>query len=709
MQPSEQSPIVEAFLLIEQPRQRLGHWTQALAALDGPNAPPVSSIVAYYDPTSDQALLDLQYDAETANMKFVVEVALLAEVGMVQPSELSEGERVRFLADRLTRCTIRVISQRTATGALGELVRKIRDQRANKVVTQPPPIPQAALARSVQPRGDTHDPVMLVQAKGTRDNLERLPDELGDGPEPPPPPRVEMPLAPPGPPPRRDATVKEERMKERPSASSILARPDRHRTVPMPVELAEKLIGESSQMLDLRTLPPPPARSEQPQLPLPAPPKTPTPTLISNGGATPSISDAKTNVREKTPAPARKDKTPPPSSRNEKPTVRQKTAPPHQQRVINPETSRLLTDVDVQPPLRHKTPAPVAARGSASAIPAGGQRRVEASTEPYLPTPGQRHLPNVIYARYLRSGRWVPVRVGALSLKGAALLAGALPRLDDRVDVAFTFGSQRAIVRGVVGKVSSMREATQTGASTFTVSFELDNSSRRQLTALLTAARDARITIKPPPPRATRRFPVEWQVALGTVRGAVKATALDVSMQGMFVQPSAQLEPGSTLTFSIMLDDGTSPIAGRARVVREIKAPEAKECGLLPGFGLLIVSMSEADRMRWLGFLARIERRADKRVLIGADPARLAELQAGLASLGYAVTGGTDPGALVQLASTDGRPADAVLIDAGWLQNEASASLMENLFTARNVPCVTMQGEVRRARQAIDKLLEVVV
>ncbi len=50
-----------------------------------------------------------------------------------------------------------------------------------------------------------------------------------------------------------------------------------------------------------------------------------------------------------------------------------------------------------------------------------------------------------------------------------------------------------------------------------------------------------------------------------------------------------------------------------------------------------------------------------------------------------------------------------MLIDAGWLQNEASATLMEDLFTSRNVPCVTMQGEVRRARQAIDRLLEVVV
>ena len=40
----------------------------------------------------------------------------------------------------------------------------------------------------------------------------------------------------------------------------------------------------------------------------------------------------------------------------------------------------------------------------------------------------RRPTPGMIYARYLRSGRWVPMRVGALSLKGAALLTGALPR-----------------------------------------------------------------------------------------------------------------------------------------------------------------------------------------------------------------------------------------------------------------------------------------
>src|SRR4029077_1174404 len=106
----------------------------------------------------------------------------------------------------------------------------------------------------------------------------------------------------------------------------------------------------------------------------------------------------------------------------------------------------------------------------------------------------------------------VPTRIGSLSLKGAALLAGALPRLHDHVDVALAYGDHRALVRGAVGKVSTVREAQQTGASTFSVAFQLDDTARQQRTALLTAARAANVTIKPAPPRATRRFPVEWPV-----------------------------------------------------------------------------------------------------------------------------------------------------------------------------------------------------
>ena len=74
--------------------------------------------------------------------------------------------------------------------------------------------------------------------------------------------------------------------------------------------------------------------------------------------------------------------------------------------------------------------------------------------------------PGMIYARYLRSGRWVPIRIGSLSLKGAALMAVALPRVDDRVDIALAFGKHRALVRGTVAQgLDDARRPMASGAT----------------------------------------------------------------------------------------------------------------------------------------------------------------------------------------------------------------------------------------------------
>jgi hypothetical protein len=143
-------------------------------------------------------------------------------------------------------------------------------------------------------------------------------------------------------------------------------------------------------------------------------------------------------------------------------------------------------------------------------------------------------------------------------------------------------------------------------------------------------------------------------------------------------------------------------------VVRNVSDSEAQAAGILSGYGMCILEMAEPDRARWCAFLARIEKRAAKRVLIGASPARLAELQGGLVAAGYAVTGGTDAGAIAQLASADARPVDAALVDAAWIADGQSAAWVESLFSARNVPCVTIHGDARRARIAIDRLLSVV-
>ncbi|MGH2898257.1 MAG: PilZ domain-containing protein, partial [Solirubrobacteraceae bacterium] len=245
-------------------------------------------------------------------------------------------------------------------------------------------------------------------------------------------------------------------------------------------------------------------------------------------------------------------------------------------------------------------------------------REIEATTEQYMPKTVDPAQPGIIHGRYLRGGRWIPTRIGALSLKGASLMAGALPRVDDRVDVSLSFEKHRALVRGAVAKVSSMQEAQATGATTFSVNFELDDASRRELTALLTAARAAKVTIKPPPARSTRRYPVEWPMTFGTMRGAVRAEALDVSTEGMFVRPLNDLALDANLTFTSVLDDGGPPVSGRARAVRRVGEVEARGAGLSPGYGLMILEMTEAERERWCGFLGRIEKRASKRVLIGA-------------------------------------------------------------------------------------------
>ena len=553
------TPLVEAYLLVDQPRQRLGHWSAALAALDSPEAPPLASVFVLYDPTTDQALINLRYDALALGddrLAFVIEVALLAEIGMIQPAELSDGERRRFLTERLARCTMQLQSSRSAVGGLVELVRRLRDRRN---VSKPPFEP-------VSTRGDTSDPVLLVTAKGTRNNIQQLEPALERFPRP---------------------TSPHRHVVSRVSRAETVAAPD-----------LEAYINEFDE-------PQPTAPARYVQL-----------------------------------------------SRAQSPKIE----------VVPPDES--LT----------------ASLGSED---------------------------KTIYARYLRSGKWVPIRIGALSLKGAALMTNALPRLHDHVDVSLSFSGHRALVRGAVGKVSSMSEAAATGASTFSVAFELDTAARRQLTALLTAAREQRVTIKPPPARATRRFVVEWPVCLGTMRGAIKADALDISTTGMFVRPVVALSLDTVLNFSAVLDDGGGPVAGRAKVVRQLSEVEAASVGLAPGFGLSVVEMSAADELRWHAFIARIERRAAKRVLVGASPQRLGELQSVLAAAGYAVMGGTDPGALVQLASSDVRPVDAALIDASWLDTGTAAAWIESLFSVRNVPCITVHGDSRRARGQVDQVLAV--
>ena len=612
MPPLVFQPLVEVFLLVEQPRQRLSHWSQALAPLDGVDAPPVATVDAYYDPTSNQAIFGLRYDELALGpdrLEFVVQVALLAEIGMVQPAELSERDRGRFVGDRLAKCTLHVGDQRKIVNALFELVRRVRAQHQK-------PVPDPRLVRAVH-------------------------SARSFGPSTPP-----------------------------PRATRALA----HGSVRAPREQFLEEVEADTHGHSTLTLITPEG-----------------PVTVEQGPAT----------VEQDPPTTEQD---PPTAEKDTSVARRLAATLPPRRADLPRSSSVVTRPGVH---RTDTVTMSATETERMLAPVNAGEPGDPPTEPYLPTTDPAES-GVIHARYLRAGRWVPLRIGALSLKGAALMACALPRIGDRVDVTLSFANYRALVRGAVGKISTTEEAETSGATTFHVSFELDDDSRRELTALLTAARAAKVMLKPPPSRSTRRYPVEWPISLGTPRGTVRAEALDVSIEGMFVKPVHALTLDADVTFSVVLDDGLSPIAGRSRVIRSISEISARGTGLSPGYGLSIVEMADGDRERWAAFLMRIEQRSACRVLIGAAPARLAELQSELVAAGYAVTGGSDPGALAQLACAEAHPVDAALIDARWLAAASTSSRVESLFSARKVPCVTVHGDAERARIAIDKLLSVV-
>lgn len=584
---SSQANQLEVFLILDQPRRRLTHWVTVLARLAAPDVPPYLSVQAHYESKSDRAYLRLLYDSRqlgSNRLRFVQEVAELAEIKMVEPASWPISERTRFMNDRIAGCEVSVTDRRTVIETLSELARRARAAKGpveSSVATKLPVV-------EGRPSASRND-------KPTR-NL-AVPQPTDDVPT------------------SRRATSDHAR-------GSL---PD----IPVVIDddLSKPIVDvEVQAMLRSQKVT---ARAPSP-LPLPSPPTTA-------------------------------------SLRAEK---------------VTPEETVTVADDH-----RKERAESVAATGAFFAL------------------EGIEPPPTTISARFLRGGRWLPARVGALSLRNGLFLSGATPRLDDQVHVALAFGDNAALVRGKVARLATAEK--DKGAAGFAVNFELDPGSQQQLVALLTAARSAKVTIKPPPPRVGRRFPVEWPVCFGTTRGAVRGDALDVSGCGMFVAPTRALDVGSNLSFSVVLDDGGAPVVGRVRVVRHVNEVEARRSSFAAGYGVAIDDLASGDAQRWAAFLTRVEKRSDRRILVGASPQRLAELSAGLGAAGYAVTGGSDAGAFVHLAESDRRPVDAAVIDPDWAGGGPSGAWLEALLGARNVPCVSTHGDARRARAVVDRLLQV--
>jgi len=392
-----------------------------------------------------------------------------------------------------------------------------------------------------------------------------------------------------------------------------------------------------------------------------------------------------------------------------------------------PSANRLLTEREPQtpPPARDSPPPEASPADGAKAL--GKQRaRTRRETTPATPIAkkpvrdGSRKVANgsgphpvveepapppEIDVRYLRGSEWVPARLRSLSLRGAYLVTGALPRAGDTVHIALGFRGAGAMISGNVYHVTTVEDAAGTGSSGFAIRFPQEPSTQReQLVALLRRARAAGVTIKPPPARVAVRFPVHWPVRLGTRFGGITAEAQDVSTGGMFLVVEREL-PDGDLRFQLPLDNDDAAISGRARTVRRVTDQMAMARGLSKGYGLLIVELSDLDERRWTCFLERVRRRSERRVVIGARGPRFDALMQSLTSAGYVVSGAGDAAEVLRLAAADSRPPDGALIDSSLLAHHERRRL-ESALAERGVRVISSaREEPARARAVIDRML----
>lgn len=668
------------YLVLDQPRQRITHWVEALAPLGAPGSPPPLQVDAYFVAAEDRALLGLWYQAgDAVAAALVAEVTRLAEIYVIDPACLAEPDR-RVLLDRLGECEV-IVDRRTSIGdALGELVRRARELRAA-------PVMPSASSRTITGRRTlefaARDSASVLSAAAAAEWSDR-PDrgERGD---------------------RGDRGDKGDRADKVERAETVDYRhgsdPDIHARAVLEARAAaardvrgsrpDRELPDLSELRDRRddvrrdeddarlaSRLGRPAGTRNDLSPLMAPPSASTPLLprarrasqaaspgtFGGGGLPPSA--ALTNLPQLTPRPARGSE-------------------------VGGASSSVLSSAAAA--------APRASRER--------RARTEATTDPFL-LAFEAAAPS-FSVRYLRGARWLPAQLSQLSLEGAQLAAVSLPRAGDLVYLALGFGDCEVALRGEASHVSDEVEAQSGGAAFFQVRFLLDELVREQLYGLLLRARQAKAQMLPPPPRKSRRSAVVWPIMLATPRGSIRAELLDLSERGLFVAPLRELELEGNIGFSLVLDDQSTSVSGRAQVVRRVLAPEAKSRGLRSGYGLELTDLAGSHRQPWERFVARVRRRAGRRVLIGAPSARFDELASGLVAVGYAVHGAVEPASVATLAEADRRPPDVAVLDVEWAAAGGEAAWIEALLAARGIRCVTSHGDPRRAYGEVDRLLGV--
>jgi hypothetical protein len=318
-------------------------------------------------------------------------------------------------------------------------------------------------------------------------------------------------------------------------------------------------------------------------------------------------------------------------------------------------------------------------------------RHIESSTPPI------DEVLAPLEVRFRRGDQWQLARVRSLSRDGISLATGAPPRRGDLVDLEINAGALTLVARGTVVGVTSTEVASVLGAAGFGARFLLGTEAERStLERLIAMVGDGARSLTPPPRRREARYPIRWPVLVRTSRGKSSLSALDVSRHGLFVAVDrATPSPLSTsVQVTLPLDDVGGPIQASARIARTIAPEVARQRGIAPGYGLELTGFSDEDATRFAGFVDRIGRRAERKIVVGAAPERLDALCAELTAAGYTASGAADPPSLVAEAAAPSIAPDLVVLDSSLAdENPRGVNAARRALSARTVRVLMLDGE----------------
>ena len=269
----------------------------------------------------------------------------------------------------------------------------------------------------------------------------------------------------------------------------------------------------------------------------------------------------------------------------------------------------------------------------------------------------------MLIVRFRRGDNWQLGYARTLSSSSISISTGCPPREADRVDIEVRFEDLTVITPAHVLAVTPAETARLLGAYGFGARFappDADTATALRRIHTLVSRDDT--LVGRPPRRAHARYPVRWPIAVG-VRGlSTRLAALDISEGGMFVQCDDFVRRGTPTGITVPLDVEGEPVRAGAMVTRTLRGQAALSREIPTGFGVELLSMSPGDAGRYDGLVRRIATRSGRRILVGADDRRLAELTAALHAVGYTAAGTSDVQALLAAAATSPAP-DLVIVD----------------------------------------------